>query len=66
VKIAVNGKDREIEERTDISGLIAQFRLKGDALIVTVNGNVVERGLWGQKVICEGDRVDFISLVGGG
>jgi sulfur carrier protein len=66
MKITVNGKDREFDEKMDISRVIAYFRLKADALIVTVNGNVVERDRWGETVMNEGDRLDLISLVGGG
>jgi len=68
VKLVVNGKEVEEEPDITVDGLVSQS-LKTDArdgIAVAVNGEVIPKGLWGERILEAGDRVEIIRAVQGG
>jgi sulfur carrier protein len=66
VQIQLNGQPREIDEGATIAVLLAELNLLPAAVAVEVNLYLVPRGHHAESLLSEGDRVEIVSLVGGG
>jgi len=64
VEILCNGKPQVVEEGATVASLVAELNLKGVA--VEVNEEIVPREQHEGCVLSEGDRVEIVTLVGGG
>jgi sulfur carrier protein len=68
MKLNVNGKEVEAEPDITVEGLLAAFLQTEarDGIAVAVNGEVVAKGSWSQKILHAGDNVEIIRAVQGG
>jgi sulfur carrier protein len=66
VQITVNGNGREIPAGVSVAELIGQLDLSTPHFAVEVNGEVVPRRKQAERPLAEGDRVEVVTLVGGG
>lgn len=66
MKITVNGNLREIEEDATVASLIAALGLDPRQLAVERNLELVPRADHASTPLREGDRVEVVTLVGGG
>ena len=66
MKVWVNGEPREIEPGTALSGLLTELALSGPGVAVEVNAKVVRRARHAEHRLCEGDRIEIVTFVGGG
>jgi sulfur carrier protein len=66
LKITVNGKLVEISENTSLGEFIEARKLKQQSVIAELNEKVIERGMWENMVLTEGDCLELVALVGGG
>lgn len=66
MKVTVNGQERELAEGTTIADLLAELRLDPRMLAVERNLDLVPRGQHAETQLAEGDRVEVVTLVGGG
>ena len=65
MKIIVNGKSRKVGVKT-LEELMAFLKYDSEKVIVSVNGNMVEKGKFSKTVFSEDDKVEIFSFVGGG
>lgn len=65
-KIHLNGQAREIPDQCTVADLLAEMQLEARMVAVEVNRMVVPRAQHGQHVLHEGDRLEIVTLVGGG
>ncbi|MFN7064697.1 MAG: sulfur carrier protein ThiS [Aquificaceae bacterium] len=68
MKVWVNGKEVEMEENMDLLGLLQRLgmEVKPVGFAVAINEEVVPKGRYGDYTLKEGDRVEIVSIVGGG
>ena len=66
VEITVNGQSRQVPEGTTLAALLEQLGLAGKPLAVEVNLQLIPRQQHGQHLLKAGDRVEIVTLVGGG
>ncbi len=66
MKILVNGRAAETDETTTLQELLLSYRLTLEGVIVELNEQVMRRDKWAETRLCEGDRLELVSLVGGG
>jgi thiamine biosynthesis protein ThiS len=64
--VVVNGKDQELPAGTSVRALIEQMGLGKQACAAEVNRQLVPRREQDGRELKEGDRVELVSLVGGG
>jgi len=62
----VNGKPVELECAGTVADLLRQFNLHHAACAVEVNRRIVPKRLHAEQPLVEGDRVEIMTLVGGG
>lgn len=66
VQITVNGQSRQVPDGTTLAALLEQLGLAGKPLAVEVNLQLIPRQQHGQHLLKSGDRVEIVTLVGGG
>jgi sulfur carrier protein len=66
VNILVNSQPRDVATGTTIAQLLESLRLDPRALAVELNLDVIPRGRHAQCALQEGDRLEIVTLVGGG
>ncbi|HCK42215.1 MAG: thiamine biosynthesis protein ThiS [Planctomycetaceae bacterium] len=66
MKIQLNGESREITAGTTIADLLSDLQLDDRALAVERNLQLVPRSEHVDALLAEGDRLEVVTLVGGG
>jgi sulfur carrier protein len=66
IEIAVNGESREIPGGTTVTELLGILEITADRIAVEVNREIVTRSLHATHRLEDGDRVEIVTMVGGG
>jgi thiamine biosynthesis protein ThiS len=66
IEITVNGKPRAVEAGATVAVLLASLGIDPRQSAVERNLELVPRGVHGATVLEAGDRVEVVTLVGGG
>ena len=66
ITIVVNDGPRTVPSGTSVEMLLSQLGLKPRFLAVELNRQVIPRSDHGRTLLAEGDRVEIVTLVGGG
>lgn len=66
MQVTVNGDPRTVDDGLTIAGLVRQLDLTPEHVAVEVNEQLVRRTLHAETPLNEGDRVEIVTLVGGG
>ena len=69
MKIKVNGKEKKIELENDKALLSSTLELLGykqNTIVVELNDLIINSTKWEDKILKEGDRLEIVSIVGGG
>ena len=69
MKISVNGKEKIIElenEKALLSSTLEFLGYKSNTVVVEVNDLIINSKKWESEILKEGDRLEIVSIVGGG
>jgi sulfur carrier protein len=66
MQIVCNGEPREIEPGTTVADLLAALNVEPKQCAVEVNLELVPRGKHAERRLAAGDRLEIVTLVGGG
>lgn len=66
MRVTANGRDVQLEEGTTLDGFLRARGLDPGFVIVERNGEAMERGLYGDTTLAEGDRIEVVRAVAGG
>jgi sulfur carrier protein len=66
VEIVCNGQSHQIAEGTTVADLLVALKLSPRQVAVEVNLDLVPRGKHAEHPLKAGDRVEVVTLVGGG
>ena len=69
MKIRVNGKEEKIELENDkalLSSTLEFLGYKQNNVVVELNDLIINSKKWENEIIKEGDRLEIVSIVGGG
>ncbi len=66
--IILNGEERKIPREMSVMELLSEFEIKFRqvGLAVAINGEIVPKSEYENKIVKEGDKVEIVQLVGGG
>lgn len=64
--LKINGKEVELEGPTSLLDYIRGVGADPRALAVEVNGEILQRGTYGDCTLRDGDVVEIVRMVGGG
>lgn len=66
IDIRVNGEPRQVAAGTSLAALLEGFSLDPRRVAIEVNEQLVRRGDFGNTPLRPADRVEIVTLVGGG
>jgi sulfur carrier protein len=66
VTITVNGQSKNVASHTTVADLLAEMQVAVRHVAVEVNLEIVPRARHAEHALHEGDRVEVVTLVGGG
>lgn len=65
-QIWVNGEPQVVQEGQTLNGLLSDLGLNPRLVVVEYNGEIVQRPAWPVTVLGGGDRIEIVTIVGGG
>ena len=66
MQLTVNGESRSMPDDIDVARLLIALELSGKPVAVEVNRELVPRSEHAGRRLTAGDRVEVVTLVGGG
>jgi sulfur carrier protein len=66
ITLQVNGDDRKCEPNLTMIELLEYLGLNPRLVAVEYNGEILHRQLWGNTIIQNSDRLEVVTIVGGG
>ena len=69
MKISVNGKEKKIElenEKALLSSTLEFLGYKKNTVVVELNDLIINSKKWESEILKEGDKLEIVSIVGGG
>ncbi len=66
VKVSLNGEHKEVADGACVADLIEQLTLGTKRLAVELNGEVLRKESWPERVLSDGDSIEIVHFVGGG
>jgi sulfur carrier protein len=66
IAISLNGEPRQLAAGTTIAELLAELGLTANHVAVEVNLDLIPRSRHAERHLADGDRLEIVTLVGGG
>jgi sulfur carrier protein len=66
IQIEVNGEARSVPQGLTVAELLETLGLRAELVAVERNARLVRRSERGTTQLSEGDRIELVTLVGGG
>ena len=66
MRLTVNGESRTVAEPANVHDLLHGMAAARSGVAVAVNGDVVPRSAWQQRILRDGDAVEILTAVQGG
>ena len=66
ITLQVNGESRTCSPQTQLSQLLEQLGLNPRLVAVEYNGEILHRQFWSETQMQEGDKIEIVTIVGGG
>ena len=69
MKISVNCQEKKIElenEKALLSSTLESLGYKQNTVVVEVNDLIINSKKWESEILKEGDKLEIVSIVGGG
>lgn len=66
IRVVVNGQSLTIPPGSTVSDVLNQQGVRTDLVAVEVNLEIVPKQTHHQTVLCDGDQMEVVTLVGGG
>ncbi|PLV56290.1 sulfur carrier protein ThiS [Thermotoga sp. SG1] len=66
MRIKVNGKLEEVEDNMRLLDLLKEKNIRIEAVVVELNGKILEKAELKDVVLKEGDEIEFLYYMGGG
>jgi sulfur carrier protein len=66
VTLEINGQLQTCAPQTFLPQLLEQCNINAQLIVVEYNGEILHRQFWQETEIREGDRLEIVTIVGGG
>jgi thiamine biosynthesis protein ThiS len=66
MRVSVNGQPQSLADGASVASLLEAFDLAPQRVAVEVNMDLVRRADFADTELREGDRIEIVTLVGGG
>lgn len=66
ITIEFNGLKSQVEEKTTVEDLLRSSKVESRFCAVELNLEIVPKDQYSTRSFCEGDKIEVVTLVGGG
>ncbi len=66
ITLQVNGETRNCSSQTPLPDILQQLGFNPRLVAVEYNGEILHRQFWTQTKVQQGDRLEVVTIVGGG
>jgi len=66
IRIHVNGETRGWRAGGTIAELLSDLDIKAERVAVELNREILDRAVFAQRDLRDGDRIEILSFIGGG
>lgn len=66
MKIILNGEEQVLENELNIIQLLTKYKLEPEIIVVEKNGEIINKDLYADETVTEGDKIELIRFIGGG
>lgn len=66
VTIEFNGVESQVEDKTTVEDLLRSSKVESRFCAVELNLEIVPKDQYATRSFCDGDKVEVVTLVGGG
>ena len=66
VNVELNGESKQLENGIDILSMVRSLGLDPGWVVIEHNLNALDRKLWPETRLSEGDQVEIVRFMGGG
>ncbi|MDH5668161.1 MAG: sulfur carrier protein ThiS [Nitrospira sp.] len=66
IRVQVNGEGRDCHADATVADLLKDLEITTERVAVEVNLEILDRAVFGQRMLKDGDRVEILSFIGGG
>jgi sulfur carrier protein len=66
ITLQVNGKDQSCRMGMSLPNLLEEIGMNPRLVAVEYNGEILHRQFWGSTELQMGDRLEIVTIVGGG
>ena len=66
IRIQVNGEARDWRSGATVADLLRELEVKADRVAVELNLEILDRAMFAQRLMQDGDRVEILGFIGGG
>ena len=66
MQITLNGRPETLDSATTLGRLLTQLKLEPIRVAVEINEDLIPRKTFAKTVLRDGDRIEIVTLVGGG
>ena len=65
-KLRVNGEPSSCPPALALPELLQQLGYRPELVVVELNGSILSRSQWPQRIVVDGDQLEVVTIVGGG
>jgi sulfur carrier protein len=66
IKVQVNGVLQNCPMGQTLPYLLIQLNLNPRLIAIEYNGEILHRQFWDERLVMDGDRLEIVTIVGGG
>ncbi len=66
MKITINGQTRDFPPDETLETLSKRFCKDPRHVLAELNGTIIGHEIWKKTFLCDGDKLELVSFVGGG
>lgn len=66
ITVQINGEALEAPGGLSLEGLLRRCGYEPRLVVVEFNGEILPRSRWPEQVVIAGDRLEIVTIVGGG
>ena len=66
IRIRLNGKEELIKDGITIMDLLKEIDINPQRITIELNGDIISKSKYSEKIIKEGDKMEIVQFIGGG
>lgn len=66
MNITLNGENIAFDRSLNVVELIEHYKLNPKTIVIELNGDILEKGKYGETQVNDNDKIEMVVFVGGG